>query len=297
MQNEAVLLAALFPLIFIGGYLQYSGAVSDVNLNFVENDGEHEAPISIGFENGIPEGLGMWDVCCNDSIEIVSEPVRSGEKSARMTLKPEHNFSSIQNVYRTRNEVTPTGELEKVMERHNISTKGKASWYGFSIRPSENMTLSSTFEVVFQAHHVNDECDKFGGNPPIAIFVVEDEYIVQNVGDRERCQKNWSKINEENGKRWKFPLNRGEWTDWVIYTNWKHTDKGVFKVWRNGEKVVERRGEPVTYNDEEVLRFRFGPYKSAWLNHPRKSDRVYYYDEISASGPKGSYEEVAPDGE
>lgn len=253
-----------------------------------------EADLVIDFEEGIPKDLGMWDVCCDDSIELVSDHVRGGNRAARMKLSPQHNFSRVQNVYPTRNEVTPARDMEQKMEKHNISTKDEESWYGFSIKPKENLYLSPLFEVVFQAHHVNDECDTFGGNPPIAIYVIEDEYIVQNVGDNDRCQKDWNQVDREGRERWHFPLNRGEWTDWVIYTNWKHTDEGVFKVWRNGEKVIERRNEPVTYNDEKVLRFRFGPYKSVWMDHPRESNRTYYYDEFRGSGSNGSYRQVAP---
>lgn len=255
-----------------------------------------EADVSIDFEGEKPfQGLSMRDVCCNDSLKVVSDPVRSGNTAARFMLRPNHNFSKVGNYYyKTRNEVLPDSKIEEKMNENKISTKGRESWYGFSVRPKEDLYLSSTFEVIFQLHHINDDCDTFGGNPPVAIYVIEDEYIVQNVGDKDRCQKEWNKVNQAGRERWKFPLNRGEWTDWVIHTNWKHTDEGNFEVWRNGEKVIERKGEPVTYNDEKVHFFQFGPYKSPWLNNPRKSNRTYYYDSFRVSGPNGSYEAVAP---
>lgn len=290
MAKKSLGFLAVFFIVFTASfYLGSSFLFTDSGQN---NDPKPD--ITIDYEGEQPlKNLSTHDVCCESSLQLVSEISHNGEKAAKFTMAPDHNYSKVANIYyKTRNEVMASESLEEVMDRENISEKGKESWYGFSVRPKEDLYISRTYEVIFQLHHINDPCDTQGGNPPIVIYVRGDSYNFRNYWDKDRCQKDWRNISQNRISR-NFPLNRGEWTDWVIHTNWKHTEEGILEVWRNGEKVIERHG-PVTYNDEKVHTFQYGVYKAPWLQTERKSNRTYYHDNFRASGPGGSYEEVAP---
>ena len=73
----------------------------------------------------------------------------------------------------------------------------------------------------------------------------------------------------------------------------------LLEVWKNGEKVLTRRG-PNTYNDRKETYFKTGVYKWDWKSNPSRSvvdRRVLYVDEIRWGDRTSSYAEVAPRGE
>ena len=83
------------------------------------------------------------------------------------------------------------------------------------------------------------------------------------------------------------PVEKGVWTDWVIYSKFRLDPSGEIKVWKNGVLVTDINGS--NYNKEnggyQALPYlKFGIYKWVWHKPDFKTDvplkRVVYIDDV-----------------
>ena len=56
------------------------------------------------------------------------------------------------------------------------------------------------------------------------------------------------------------PMNKGNWTDWVVHAKWSFGADGVLEIWRDGNKVGTQTG-PNNYKTEQPGFFKLGLYK------------------------------------
>jgi len=91
------------------------------------------------------------------------------------------------------------------------------------------------------------------------------------------------------------PQERGAWTDFVIRVRFSWGNDGYLQVWRNGQLVVSRLGQPNYYNNPEGPFLKIGFYKSQWLSQPSiVTTRTIYYDALRVFEGTNGYAIVAP---
>ncbi len=93
------------------------------------------------------------------------------------------------------------------------------------------------------------------------------------------------------------PPAYGEWVDWVINVKFDNRD-GIIKVWRNGVKIVDWRGDNHQVEKVEGAYLKLGLYSYQYktVSSSIKFKRTVYHDELRIAGSNGNYALVAPRG-
>ena len=97
------------------------------------------------------------------------------------------------------------------------------------------------------------------------------------------------------------PAYIGVWDDWVINIRFSETN-GKFKVWRNGEVVLDWSGNNHLTERPDGAYLKFGLYSSQYddlsdtdlTRIPDDFSRTVYHDEMRMAGADGSYDLVSP---
>lgn len=212
------------------------------------------------YQTDFSSGIGEWNYSGNTTTRVVQGPDGQGA-AAHFTLTPKDRVP-----YRT----------ELVMDSAHITGEARNAkfgveyWYGVSIwlddyRPDENA------EILFQFHEVPDrDLGEKYRNPPLAIGVEGDRWLIVNRGDTKRVTPN--RQSYTHYKRYDAgKFESGRWTHWVARIVWSHGSNGVLQIWRDGELVVDQKGTN-TFNDRVGPYLKIGLYKYYWQN--RKATKV-----------------------
>ncbi|MFC1620094.1 polysaccharide lyase [Candidatus Neomarinimicrobiota bacterium] len=244
-------------------------------------------------------GISFWPL--NDGIdpEIVSSPTRAGAGAIKQTIQ--YMWNGEQNSNRC--EIQGYRQKNPRLGQHTgYYQRFDETWIGFSIYlPSASWIPDyKSKEVVFQLHGSADNGEP-SKSPPLSLKV--------DLGSTE-CywQVRWDANLISNSAQpsgpgagvvdvWKGPIDKDNWTDWVIHAIWDYADDGVgfMEIWKNGERVATRNG-PNLYNDELGMRGPiFGIYKWGWRDGPSDvTERIIYHDEFRNGDGTASYKAVDP---
>lgn len=216
------------------------------------------------FETGDLTQLGMQRAQ-EDSITLVTSPVRAGKHAARTLLRasdPEVNSGQ-------RAEFSDGRKLTKIEMEKNY-------WYGLSIFvPVEFTAPVKSNAVLFQWH-----TQQSGPSPVLSIRVKGDEWLI--YGNATKKRRTLARL----------PLVKDRWTDWVVHVRWSAEKQGFWTVWKDGVEVVNERDIITQYPEVLGPYAKFGQYHSVG----ETPQNVVYFDEYRVAGPGGSYELVAPAG-
>lgn len=199
----------------------------------------------------------------DDSLSIVTSPVRSGKHAAKTFLRasdPEVHGGQ-------RSEFSDGKRMTKIeME--------KDYWYGLSIfLPNEFVAPSKSNAVLFQWH-----TQQGGPSPVLAIRVINGDWLItgQATGKKRVLAK--------------LPFEKDRWTDWVVHVRWSAENKGFWTLWKDGVEVVNERDIITQYPEALGPYAKFGQYHSVG----EVPQNTVYFDEYRVAGPTGSYAAVAP---
>ncbi len=219
------------------------------------------------FETGDLSQLKMQKAL-EDSITLVTEPVRSGKFAAKTLLRntdPETNGGQ-------RSEFSDGRRSTKI-------EMGKDYWYGLSIFvPEDFQSRSESNAVLFQWH-----TQQGGPSPVLAIRILGDEWLI--TGNAVATEKKRVLA--------RLPLVKGRWVDWVVHAKWSEKIDGFWTIWKDGVEVVNERNIVTQYPETLGPYAKFGQYHSVSKDVPIN---VVYFDEYRVADSTGSYELVAPDG-
>ena len=160
-------------------------------------------------------------------------------------------------------------------------------WFAFSMFvPDDYPTKADNPNAVIVAQWI-------GGN-------VGPELTFQLVaGERLAIRRTWS-TGVSDGKHSlteaKLPIERGVWTDFVVYRERSWNSDGVLKVWMNGVKVVDFVGPTainyVTYGsgNKGNIQFKTGIY---WAEKPRDVQYTLYFDNVRTAKGADGYDLVS----
>jgi hypothetical protein len=244
-------------------------------------------------------GISFWPL--NDGIdpEIVTSPTRAGVGAIKQTVQ--YMWNGEQNSNRC--EIQGYRQKEPRLGQHTgYYQRFDETWIGFSIYlPSSSWVPDNkSKEVIFQLHGSADSGEP-SKSPPLSLKV--------ELGSTE-CywQVRWDENLVSNSAQpsgpgagvvdvWRGPIDKDNWTDWVIHAIWDYANDGVgfMEIWRNGEQVATRNG-PNMYNDEIGIRGPIiGIYKWDWRTGPSDvTERIIYHDEFRDGDGTTSYEAVNP---
>ncbi|WP_204046502.1 heparin lyase I family protein [Microbispora siamensis] len=196
---------------------------------------------------------------------VVSSPVRDGSYAARFELD--------------RGDPIQSGSKRAEISQRDEQPLNAERWYGFSVNLPASWVYDVSAEIVSQWHQC-DDCG--GGSPPLALLTDEGHWKVDFRGD----------IIDLG------PYATGAWTDWVVHVKWRTDTQGMFEVWRNGQRVLQRSGATHAGGPRSPY-FKFGIYKWDWANPDKPSttsQRVMFYDSLRLGDQRAVYADVAPGG-
>jgi hypothetical protein len=163
-------------------------------------------------------------------------------------------------------------------------------WYSFSIFLPDDYETDSAPEIVAQWHANPDfELGETWRSPPISLRTNEGKWQLVVLWATDSVNTNKTISGRKIFDFGKY--NRGQWTDWVFHIKFSYKEDGILEVWKNGAKIVNRRG-PNYFNDKKGPYFKFGIYKWDWMEKKPKSrisKRVLYFDNVKIGDEDANY--------
>lgn len=245
-----------------------------------------------GFE-GTPLKTFFPVTCRSHSFTVSHSLTRSGSSSGRIELRRTDPVAG--NSYRAELRLTQ-GSI--------VGGVGQERWYGLSIYVPGDWRIDTNprdWQILAQWHSLPDV--QLGEGllpPPLAIWIDKGEWSIWSYWDRTPVTKTTADgAPLPPGGRavlWRGPYSTGKWTDWVVHAQWSYLSDGLIEMWKDGVKVVSRRG-PNTYNDTQPLYFMLGLYRWPWSfpnNVWSEPKRVVYFDELRVGDATANYSAVVP---
>lgn len=235
------------------------------------------------YSNSLEDGYG--DVhfaggCYSFSKSIVDSPVRDGLASLLLVndgTKPCEE---------------PSGELKHRVEvrwgaNTTYSELNTPYWYAFSVFvPNDFPTAAQVSGAVIVAQWMG------GSYGPELSFQIRD-------GSKWQIRRDWSTGVGDTGHEMtqaESTVERGVWTDWVVYRERSWNSDGVLKVWKNGEKIVDFVGPTainyVALGNGGNIQFKNGIY---WGTTPRSAIYMLYFDDIRTTDAADGFGAAEPD--
>ena len=235
-------------------------------------------PFGDGFESG---DLRQWDrvgwkqLCCEHSMRVASQPVRSGQFAARFELN--------------RGDPLIRGN-QRAEVRLPAAAMGQEYRYRFSVFLPADWVTDPLPVNLAQWHSVSDKLLLEGGpSMPLRVAVIGDRWIIDNFWDSKRVTKFAYLPEHPEGNRllWSGPVDRGRWVDWEFRVRWAWQGEGRVQVRKDGVVVADASG-PNTYRDFVAPYMKFGVYVPAWSHDEFRSpivQRIAYFDDIGFDKP------------
>jgi len=224
----------------------------------------------IDFETGDKSQVYSEEQGPTASVEITQEHVRAGS----------YALKSVMNNKDKRAEVT---------NKYNRGAIGGENWYGWSVYFPADFPTDGRFDIISQFHDFHKGKPSWGedGKAPTCI-IHRDGRLQLDLKYQPAPQST---------ERHSFALGNftpGAWHDFVVHVSWTHEADGFFKLWLNGELMVDYEGPTyMDYPKQKGPYFKIGNYKGAG-NWPGTAPRVLYFDEFRMGDAEASFEEVNP---
>ncbi|KJZ79164.1 hypothetical protein HIM_01315 [Hirsutella minnesotensis 3608] len=178
---------------------------------------------------------------------------------------------------------------------HNYGYKrGDEFFYGFAFRLPESWQFQDqSYNIAqFIANRPGAGC---GGDDwmPSAMLWIQGNQLTSRIVSGHYRQPNCArKVDRLSGLA---TVEAGKWHRVVIQAKWASGPSGVYNIWFNGKKVVDRGGVPTTIDDDSVFQFRVGLYANGWHDdgYMKGSQglRQIWFDEIAIGT---SFDDVDP---
>ncbi len=250
-----------------------------------------------------------------------THPVFEGSRSLQIYLD-RHDRRASPSPYRR--------ELKLVNKNAGIFRNlkyGKEYWVGFAIYLADDYRMPGTSDILFQLHDVPDQhLGESYKNPNLTLRIhgksrkesrqhLIHQWVVTVKGDDRE-------FTPTGNKRY-YPTNLsipvapaapdvGRWVTWVFNFRVSWRPDGFIRVWKDGEKVLERRNIRTAFNDRVGPYLNIGSYKPDWkrpgdsknpyLDNPGQNpfaadeypSRLSYLDAFRIAVGPDRYDDVAP---
>ena len=232
----------------------------------------------IFYNNGTLDG---WDNIGEEhdgTVEEVTDNVFAGESALKMSQTYDEDYD---------------GRYHSEAGYKDGYTRGDERFYGFAFRLADDWEFGDQGYNLAQfiAQRDGAPCDD-EWMPSTMISLKGDKLEARIVYGNYRepdCTRDMSKFKQL------VSVTPGDWHTVVLQANWESDESGVFKMWFNGDVIVDKSGVATTLNDDENFQFRVGLYANGWHDDGEmegdQPTREVWYDEVAIGS---SYEEVEP---
>jgi len=198
--------------------------------------------------------------CCEYSVTQSNEVFIDGDHSVRFEIRKTDPSTSR----------AIRAELVKG-ENH----PGDESWYGFNLF-LQDWVDDNAGEHVFQWHPRNSSAIANA-----ALWTSGGRFVFQtNTG-------------EKNHYIDLGPIISDQWTQWILYFKWEKENKGIIRLWKNGELMIDRNNIPTITRDGNY--FKLGINKFGWgVEKSSTNRRVLFFDEFRMGDGSSGFEKVKP---
>lgn len=251
------------------------------------------------FEEGVVGSIDQLSylTVSGNSPEIVTARNGVGPRSGNYMMKTYLNRETSSNNFRT----------EATLGSPGVFEKGKEYWLGMSIYLPKDWSLDygnkQSNGIVWQFHgRAYKDPDNWRTILPLTVVHTEDGWVIRNH-TFSTAEVN-ERIGPGNLKKFSkvVPYNLGQWTDFVMNVKFSGAESpddtnGFFKVWVNGQMVLDYTGQNYFGEQTQGPYFKFGLYNSAWKyvdTWTGPSSRLLYHDELRIGDANSSFSEVAP---
>jgi hypothetical protein len=254
--------------------------------------------VSTGFESP----LLVLRSSGNTPVTLADEDSHSGNYVMKAQITPDSP-----NKYRTEVSLSPSNDWPS----WNIDVD-KNYWIAVSIKMGEDYHGTVDYNdqtTLMQLHYydwryvvdaTDSEGNSFHQQPQPFVLRYEDDFVqIQYETSTDGLTAQRSDLGDP------MPPAIGEWVDWVVHLKLSDTD-GLFQVWRNGELVLDWKGDNHYHLRPDGAYFKMGMYsaqhkessiEAGWGEAmPAGETRTLYYDEFRVAGEEGNYALVAPRG-
>ncbi|EHA54958.1 hypothetical protein MGG_01764 [Pyricularia oryzae 70-15] len=184
-----------------------------------------------------------------------------------------------------------TGRYHAEVYKKDGYVPGDSKFYGFAFRLEEKWQFDKqSFNLAqFIADFTGDSkgCDDW--MPSTMVWMVGDQLKTRTkTGDI--CNQKTTSFDA--GK-----VKAGFWHTVVLEAAWHADDKGLLRMWLDGNPVLNKTGVPTTIEDtkKRAFSFRVGLYANGWHDDKKlvgnQKTRQVWYDEIAMGD---TYEDVEP---
>ncbi|KAM7205448.1 Polysaccharide lyase [Naviculisporaceae sp. PSN 640] len=221
------------------------------------------------FSNKGTLGTGQWSSVNeehNGQVTQVSNVFYEGPTALKMTQTYDPNY---------------TGRYHSEVVMDNAYSKGDMRFYGFAFRLSETWQFSDEgFNIAqFIADFKYTGCDDW---MPTTMVWLKGSRLFTRRKYRSVCPKPAPIKTYDTG----VDVTAGVWHKIVLQVKWESDNTGYFKMWYDGQKVVEELGVPTTVAEDKPFQFRVGLYANSWYDNDHnmvgtQGFRQIWFDEIA----------------
>ncbi|WNG41711.1 hypothetical protein F0U60_54565 [Archangium minus] len=172
------------------------------------------------------------------------------------------------------------GRYHSEVVKHNVYRRGDTGFYGFAFRLQQDWQFQpQSYNLAqFIADFGDTGCDDY---MPSSMVWISGNQLFTRVKHGEVCG---GQKTETFGNL--ATVTAGEWHKIVIQAKWASDGTGFYKLWFDGQKVLEKYNLSTTVNDDRYFQFRVGLYANGWYDDKymqgSQGTRSVWFDEIGA---------------
>ncbi|PVH74534.1 polysaccharide lyase family 20 protein [Cadophora sp. DSE1049] len=176
------------------------------------------------------------------------------------------------------------GRYHSEVHKFNAYKKGDTGFYGFMFRLSKDWQFSPAqgYNLAqFIADFTDLPCEE--DYMPSSMIWIDGNKLQSRVKTGSVCP---TSAQENIPVTFEKPatVEAGKWHKVIIQASWKNDESGFYKIWFDGERVVNYTGR-TTVTDGRAFQFRVGLYANSWTwPGVMKGDqgfRQVWFDEIA----------------
>lgn len=172
-----------------------------------------------------------------------------------------------------------TGRYHSEVVRNNVYKRGDTGFYGFAFRLQDDWQFSpaQSYNLAqFIADFSDTGCDDY--MPASMVWLVGDK-LHTRVKQGTICQQKTTEFTET------ATVSAGVWHRVEIQASWKTDGTGFYKLWFDGNNILEHDNIDTTIEDDRAFQFRVGLYANGWHDDNgmkgSQGTRQVWYDQIA----------------
>ncbi|GAB1315417.1 hypothetical protein MFIFM68171_05627 [Madurella fahalii] len=204
------------------------------------------------------------DAGCGGTIQQVTNVIKEGSTALKMTHTHNPNYNGL---------------YHAEVHAYDGYSQGQTRFYGFWFRLSEawEFTPGESFNIAQFIANFPGTCDEW---MPSTMVWISGNQLWARRKHGSLCPQSSQQTNNINTGR---TVTAGVWHKIVIQAKWESDSTGYFKLWFDGDKVIEELYVPTTIQQDSPFQFRVGLYANGWSNGGYSGNQPFrqiWFDEI-----------------